>query len=67
MESDQNLPHFSKPSSEPGSSVPYLFWTLADMWIIKCPPKLLLDNQMCQAGANTRAKTPIIVNEVICP
>ena len=23
-----NLPHLFKPSSEPGSSVPYLFWTL---------------------------------------
>ena len=28
IESAQNLPHFAKPSSEPGSSVPYLFWTL---------------------------------------
>jgi hypothetical protein len=28
VESDRNLSHFSKPSSEPGSSVPYLFWTL---------------------------------------
>ena len=25
-----NLPHLLKPSSEPGSSVPYLFWTLGE-------------------------------------
>ena len=33
VESDQNLPHFFKPSSEPGSSVPYLYLTL-DQWNI---------------------------------
>ena len=31
-ESDQNLPHFSKPSLEPGSLVPYLFLTLIFLW-----------------------------------
>ena len=25
-----NLPHLLNPSSEPGSLVPYLFWTLYD-------------------------------------
>ena len=29
-----NLPHFIKSSSEPGSSVPYIFWTLINRYFM---------------------------------